>query len=90
MTREECEKLIAEKLHEIIDIYLQYNPDGRYLSMTFQKDENGRFYTIRNECWDQIMNDDGSVRVTRGNDFDTPIDYFESVKPEEGDSVESE
>ena len=93
MTREECEKLIVEKLHEIAEIYLQYNPAGKYLNLTFQvnkADEAKHHYQFNNEYWGATYNSDGSVRLSEGRDVDRPIDYFESVKTEEGDSVESE
>ena len=38
MTREECEKGIAEKITELWDIYKEYNPNGYNLSMTVTDD----------------------------------------------------
>ena len=90
MTREECENLIAEKLHEIAEIYLQYNPAGKYLSLTFtstdadEANEATRFYQFNNEYWN-----DRTI-LSKGRDVDYPINYSESVKIEEGDSFESE
>lgn len=90
MTREECEKLIAEKLHEIAEIYLQYNPAGKYLSLTFlvtnadEANEAERHYQFNNKYWEECST------LSRGRDADYPIDYSEPVKIEEGDSVESE
>lgn len=34
MTREECEWAMLNKLHEIYDIYHQYNAEGEYLSLS--------------------------------------------------------
>ena len=90
MTREECENLIAEKLHEIAEIYIQYNPAGKYLSLSFlvtsadEANEAERYYQFNNEYWDNT-----AIR-SKGRDADCPINYSESVKIEEGDSVESE
>lgn len=33
MTRNECEKKLAEKLYEIKEIYKEYNPGGDYLRL---------------------------------------------------------
>ena len=41
MTREECERIIADKMAEIVDAYLEYYPEADYLSMCFLKSENG-------------------------------------------------
>lgn len=38
MTRNECEKLIAEKLLEIRDIYHQYSDNGEYVHMVISND----------------------------------------------------
>ena len=79
MTREECEKLIAEKLHEIAEIYLQYNPAGKYLSLTFQvnkADETNHHYQFNNEYWrivgvfeteDESGNVDRRIKIVRNN-----------------------
>jgi hypothetical protein len=34
MTREECEKAMADKIAELWDIYKEYNPNGYNLSLT--------------------------------------------------------
>jgi hypothetical protein len=38
MTREECEKAIADKIAELWDIYKEYNPNGYNLSLTVTDD----------------------------------------------------
>ena len=38
MTREECEKILIEKLKEMQEIYKQYNPEGEYLTMCIMTD----------------------------------------------------
>lgn len=38
MGRIECEKAIIEKMREIMDIYHEYNPDGKRLSMAIIHD----------------------------------------------------
>ena len=52
MGRKECEKLIAEKLQEIVDIYHQYNPQGAYLAMTYYKDSEHESVSVNNCYWD--------------------------------------
>lgn len=50
LTRKECEASILEKLDEIKEIYLQYNPNGDYLSCTlFCKDEYAYVDNASNE-----------------------------------------
>lgn len=48
MTRKECEQKILEKIDEIMAIYLQYNPDGDYLSISCRR--SGAF--VNNEYWE--------------------------------------
>lgn len=79
MTRAECEKLIAEKLHEITDIYLQYNPDGKYLTLYFQRDDNGTYYAFGNEYWDEAKDEDGNITREEGADVNIPVDYWEPI-----------
>jgi hypothetical protein len=38
MTREECEKAMADKIAELWDIYKEYNPNGYNLSLTVTDD----------------------------------------------------
>lgn len=48
MERSECEKIVLQKWKEIVAIYKQYNPDGRYLSAAFIDDqsEKGIFFSV--------------------------------------------
>ena len=51
MNKKQCEKLILEKLKEIGDIYLQYNPEGDYLNLFFMKDEDNELYFSFNNSY---------------------------------------
>ena len=51
MNKKQCEKLILEKLKEIGDIYLQYNPKGDYLNLCFMKDEDNELYFSFNNSY---------------------------------------
>ena len=72
MTREQCERLLLKKLHDIKNIYLQYNPDGKYLTLVFATDERGDYFQFNNRYWED------------GEDVNIPISYSEIVKPKEG------
>lgn len=41
MDRQDCEKIIIEKMKDIVAIYHEYNPDGEYLSLCYRKDDDG-------------------------------------------------
>jgi hypothetical protein len=69
MTRQECEKKILGKLMEIGEIYLQYNPSGKYLGMnycngqlsasnSYQKGEKDEKIPI-----DVILFNDGTIKT---------------------------
>lgn len=62
MTKEECEKIMAEKFKEIVEVYKQYNPEGSYLDLTYSVNKDGKFMYIRNAYFD--------------SDTDHPIDRF--------------
>lgn len=69
MNRAECEARIAKKLKEIIDIYAQYNPEGKYLSLTIFPKHSIQF-------WNQNYDDDTI-------DVEYPIDYWERFDKED-------
>lgn len=64
MNRQECEEKIAEKLREIVDIYHQYNPDGKYLAMAYLLSDEYESISANNRYWqdgeDQVMKIDYS------------------------------
>lgn len=49
MGRIECEKAIIQKMREIMDIYHEYNPDGKRLSMTIVNDH----FSVNNIYWEE-------------------------------------
>ena len=51
MTREECEKLIIEKMKEILEIYHKYCPDGDYLDCSYCMDT----ISVNNNYWENEM-----------------------------------
>lgn len=70
MTRHECETIILEKMQEIVDVYHQYNPDGRYLALTYMDEDNDGYIMCNNRCWrfDEEDKEDGE-------DVNFPIDF---------------
>lgn len=80
MQREECEQLLIRKLKEMVDVYLQYNPDGKYLCLGYLRDEDeGTFsLNVNNSYWPSIDGDPA------GDDVDLPINtrvQFELAGP---------
>lgn len=41
MDRHDCEKIILEKLKDIVAIYHEYNPEGEYLYLCYVKKLDG-------------------------------------------------
>jgi hypothetical protein len=66
MNREECEKLITEKLLEIRKIYKEYNPNGDYLTAHITNNH----VDFNNEYWEG------------GNDEEKPIDVIITTEVE--------
>lgn len=58
--RDACEEAILNHLLAIQKIYRKYNPDGRYLNMSFGHDDC--HISVNNAHWD--------------NDKDFPIDFY--------------
>ena len=73
MTRQECEKAIADKMREIVGIYHNYNPDGKYISLCYMKEDGDETIHGNNRYW-TAQNTDG----VDGEDKDLPIDFFEN------------
>ena len=48
MGRIECEKAIIQKMREIMDIYHEYNPEGKRLTMSIIDD----FYSVNNTFYE--------------------------------------
>lgn len=53
MKREKCEKLILEKLKEINDIYLEYNPKGEYLNLSIIVEKNKSYLSFNNQYYEE-------------------------------------
>ena len=85
ITVEECKRLIAEKLHEIFDIYHQYNPDGTYIVLSVSEDDDNRYYSFNNAYWDEDKDEDGDITRKEGEDVRTPLNYWKSEPLKEGD-----
>ena len=51
MERREIEQNIIKKLHEIWDLYKQYDPDGIYLSLFVSKGESETIFCVNNDYW---------------------------------------
>lgn len=73
LSREEAEKQIAKKLEEIINIYHEYNSEGKYLSLAYIGGEE-EVYFFNNEHYEG------------GKDADKPLTIFRSIENTESDN----
>lgn len=53
MDRRQCESLIMEKLEEIVAIYHEYNPEGRYITLTYANYSGAEYFDIVNRYYDE-------------------------------------
>ena len=77
MTRLECEQIIAQKLHEIVDVYHEYHPEGKYLSLCFNADDEEEMIQFNNRSW--------NLPDEPGEDADMPINYIVLMKKKEAE-----
>ena len=75
MERNECERLLEKKFRELIDIYHQYNPDGKYLSATYMDDDGDGTVKINNCHW----HFDDELGMEDGEDVNLPIDFSKAA-----------
>lgn len=79
MNRQDCEAAILEKMHEIVDIYHKYHPEGKYLSLTYMDDDDGMILQFNNRSWHFDDPEDGDD----GEDVNTPINLLWSKEDDE-------
>ena len=65
MTKEECQKKLLHLMHEALDVYKAFNPDGYNLTMyTFGGDISITSWKSENEMdIDMYEFEDGSIRI---------------------------
>lgn len=63
MNRQDCEKIILEKMKDIVAIYHEYNPDGNYLTLSYLDEQSQPMIMFNNRHYDE--------------DSENPIDYWE-------------
>lgn len=52
MNRHDTEEKILDLLEEIMNVYREYNPEGKYLTMTFSVGEGNQPYvSVNNAYW---------------------------------------
>lgn len=66
MTRQECERKILERLEEIREIYLQYNPGGDYLALFCSKSG----LCTNNEWWEGGQDEYTPIRASKYEEED--------------------
>lgn len=65
MDRKDCEKIILEKLKDIVAIYHEYNPDGEYLMLSYNKEDRIKDnFSFNNSYWDDDK--EKPIRVSSG------------------------
>lgn len=77
--RKICEQKILDKMKEIREIYKEYNPDGRYLTLSIIDDSISFWNSYRVAHIDE----DGVYHEASGDDVDTPIDCYVNIKEDE-------
>jgi hypothetical protein len=65
MTRAEAEHRIAEHMESIIAILREYNPESKYLSLFYHKQNGQGYYHVNNEYYDA--------------DAEHPIDFGKNI-----------
>jgi hypothetical protein len=87
--RETTEKLILDKLEEIRQIILEYNPDETYLDMTISKSKDGNGNDDGNwDCWCLRANNrfwEGGPKIDRGGWIDIGGEKWDKCRHEPGD-----
>lgn len=68
MEREECQKQIRDLMIQIRDVYKEYNPDGKYLSMFINGDDLEDLM-VNNTYWN--------------DDADRPLDMYYEIEQRE-------
>lgn len=71
MTRKECQKKIFDLMLEIVKVYHEYNPDGQYLALQYncENDDDVHYIQFNNRCWPAMDGDQP------GEDYEKPIDW---------------
>lgn len=67
MNRHETEEKILDLLEEIMNVYHGYNPDGKYLNMTFGVFEGKPYVNVNNAYWHG--GDDENAVITASRNF---------------------
>lgn len=67
MNRHDTEEKILDLLEEIMNVYHGYNPDGKYLTMTFGVHEGKPYVNVSNAYWHG--GDDEDHVITASRDF---------------------
>jgi len=67
MNRHNTEEKILDLLEEIMNVYREYNPDGKYLTMTFSVSEGKPYVSVNNAYWHG--GDDEDHVITASRDF---------------------
>ena len=64
MTRSECEERIKDLFDQIVDIYKEYNPNGKYLTASMV---SGNSLSINNAYWEK------GETYAKGDDYKIPL-----------------
>lgn len=65
LTKHECEELLLKKFEEMIRIYHQYNPNGKYLSLAFTVIEDTEVYAINNAYYKGGRDEDFQINASK-------------------------
>jgi len=77
--RKICEQKILDKMKEIHEIYKEYNPEGRYLTLSIV-DDSIMFWNSYHVAYTDT---NGIHHEAGGDDVNTPIDCYVHIKEDE-------
>lgn len=65
VNRHETEEKLLDLLEEIIDVYHEYNPDGKYLSMFFSVVNGDPYVSVSNAYWHGGEDENAVITASR-------------------------
>lgn len=65
VNRHDAEEKMLDLLEEIMNVYLEYNPDGKYLTMTFSVYNGKPCVSVSNAFWHGGEDEEAVIMASR-------------------------
>lgn len=65
VNRHETEEMLLDLLEEIMNVYREYNPDGKYLSMSFSMVDGNPYVSVNNAYWPGGEDENAVITASR-------------------------